>query len=116
MGEPKEVWDERVQLLLPYQVNREAMEKTGNPRTKFMHCLPAFHDENTAVGAEIMERTGIKGGLEVSDEVFESPAEHRLRPGREPAPHDQGRSRRDARLSGDRALAPRVVGYVRVTA
>ena len=72
MGEPKDVWDERVRLLRPYQVNRAAMDKTGNPRTKFMHCLPAYHDENTAVGKEIMEHNGIEGGLEVTDEVFES--------------------------------------------
>jgi ornithine carbamoyltransferase len=72
MGESKEVWDERVRLLLPYQVNRETMALTGNPRTKFMHCLPAFHDKQTAVGREIMEHTGLDDGLEVTDEVFES--------------------------------------------
>jgi ornithine carbamoyltransferase len=74
MGEPKDVWHERVRLLGPYQVNRAAMEKTGNPRAKFMHCLPAFHDTNTAVGAEIIEETGMKDGLEVTNEVFESPS------------------------------------------
>jgi ornithine carbamoyltransferase len=72
MGEPKEVWEERVRLLAPYQVNRAAMEKTGNPRAKFMHCLPAFHDKNTVVGREVMEHTGFGDGLEVTDEVFES--------------------------------------------
>ena len=72
MGEPKEVWHDRVRLLRPYQVNRAAMEKTGNGRAKFMHCLPAYHDRNTAVGREIMDETGIDGGLEVTDEVFES--------------------------------------------
>jgi ornithine carbamoyltransferase len=73
MGEAKEVWDERVRLLQPYQVNRAAMERTGDPRARFLHCLPAFHDLNTTVGREIMERTGLEGGLEVTDEVFESP-------------------------------------------
>lgn len=74
LGEPKGVWDERVRLLAPYQVDREALERTGNPRVKFMHCLPAFHDENTTIGREIMERTGMHDGLEVTDEVFQSPA------------------------------------------
>ncbi|HWV84854.1 MAG TPA: ornithine carbamoyltransferase [Capillimicrobium sp.] len=74
MGEPKEVWDERVKLLAPYQVNRAAMERTGNRRARFLHCLPAFHDANTKVGAEIMEHTGMRDGLEVTHEVFESPA------------------------------------------
>jgi ornithine carbamoyltransferase len=74
MGEAKEVWDERVRLLTPYQVNRALLEKTGNPKAKFMHCLPAFHDPNTIVGREIMEQTGMSSGLEVTGEVFESPA------------------------------------------
>jgi ornithine carbamoyltransferase len=73
MGEPKDVWRERVSQLSPYQVNRAAMDKTGNPHAKFMHCLPAFHDKNTAVGGEIIEETGMDDGLEVTDEVFESP-------------------------------------------
>ncbi len=73
MGEPKEVWQERVRLLRPYQVNRAAMEKTGNPRAKFMHCLPAYHDKNTTVGGEVMAETGMEDGLEVTNEVFESP-------------------------------------------
>jgi ornithine carbamoyltransferase len=72
MGEPKDVWHERVSLLSPYQVNRAALEKTGNPRAKFMHCLPAFHDKNTAVGREIIEETGMDDGVEVTNEVFES--------------------------------------------
>lgn len=74
MGEPKEVWDERVRLLSPYQVNGALLKLTGNRRVKFMHCLPAFHDHNTAVGAEIMDHTGMPDGLEVTDEVFESDA------------------------------------------
>jgi ornithine carbamoyltransferase len=74
MGEPKEVWTQRVQDLLPYQVNAAAMAATGNPRARFMHCLPAFHDTRTAVGAQVAELTGATGGLEVTDEVFRSPA------------------------------------------
>jgi len=74
MGEAKSVWDERVRLLKPYQVNGEKLRQSGNPKTKFMHCLPAFHNTNTVVGREMMEHTGMPGGLEVTDEVFESPA------------------------------------------
>jgi len=74
MGEPKDVWTERVALLRPYQVNAGLMAATGNPKVKFMHCLPAFHDPNTTVGREIMEHTGMTTGLEVTGEVFESPA------------------------------------------
>jgi len=73
MGEAKEVWEQRVDLLRPYQVNRAALELTGNPRVKFLHCLPAFHDKNTVVGRQIMEHTGLDDGLEVTHEVFESP-------------------------------------------
>ncbi len=72
MGEPKEVWDERIKLLLPYQVNAEAIRKTGNPNVKFMHCLPAFHNRETKVGEDIYQKTGLNG-LEVTEEVFESP-------------------------------------------
>ena len=61
-------------LLADYQVNTDLMAKTGNPRAKFMHCLPAFHDPNTTVGREIMEATGMTEGIEVTGEVFESPA------------------------------------------
>ncbi len=74
MGEPKDVWAERAKLLEPYQVNAALLERTGNAKVKFMHCLPAFHDANTTVGAEIAEATGMTGGLEVTDEVFRSPA------------------------------------------
>jgi ornithine carbamoyltransferase len=74
MGEPKDVWTERVKVLSPYQVNAALLAKSGNPAVKFMHCLPAFHDTNTVVGREIMEHTGMTGGLEVTDEVFRSPA------------------------------------------
>jgi ornithine carbamoyltransferase len=74
MGEPKEVWAERARLLAPFQVNAALMAATGNPATKFMHCLPAFHDSNTTVGREMAEATGLSDGLEVTDEVFRSPA------------------------------------------
>src|SRR3954452_14573858 len=74
MGESKDVWEERVKLLTPYQVNSSLLRSTGNPRTKFMHCLPAFHDPNTTVGKEMMEHTGMPSGLEVTGEVFESGA------------------------------------------
>jgi ornithine carbamoyltransferase len=74
MGESHDVWTERVKLLRPYQVNADLMKSAGNPRVKFMHCLPAFHDPNTTVGREMMEHTGMTSGLEVTGEVFESPA------------------------------------------
>ncbi len=74
MGEAKDVWSERVRLLSPYQVNTALLEKAGNQRVKFMHCLPAFHDPNTTVGREIMDHTGMDDGLEVTGEVFDSPA------------------------------------------
>jgi ornithine carbamoyltransferase len=73
MGEPDEVWAERIELLKPYQVNAETMAKTGNPDVKFMHCLPAFHNTETQVGKEIFEKFGMDS-LEVTEEVFESPA------------------------------------------
>jgi ornithine carbamoyltransferase len=74
MGEPKDVWAGRVKVLKPYQVNTALMAASGNPKVKFMHCLPAFHDPNTTVGREIMEHTGMTGGLEVTGEVFNSGA------------------------------------------
>jgi len=73
MGEPKEKWAERIKLLMPYQVNAALMAKTGNPRARFMHCLPAFHNTETVVGKEIQETYGIDA-MEVTEEVFESPA------------------------------------------
>jgi len=72
MGEPKEVWKERINLLLHYQVNMDLMKASGNPQVKFMHCLPAFHDSETTVGKQIAETYGISNGLEVTNEVFES--------------------------------------------
>jgi ornithine carbamoyltransferase len=74
MGEPKEVWKERIGLLMPYQVNAELMKASGNRQVKFMHCLPAFHDTSTTVGKQIAETYGITNGLEVTDDVFESEA------------------------------------------
>ncbi|MEU7157907.1 ornithine carbamoyltransferase [Streptomyces chrestomyceticus] len=71
MGEPKEVWDERIALLGGYAVTMDVLRATGNPDVKFLHCLPAFHDLGTAVGQEIFERHGLTS-LEVTDEVFES--------------------------------------------
>ncbi|MFC1085416.1 ornithine carbamoyltransferase [Pasteurella multocida] len=73
MGEPEEAWEQRINLMKPYQVNKALLEKTGNSKVKFMHCLPAFHDENTTVGKEMAQKYGMNG-LEVTDEVFESDA------------------------------------------
>jgi ornithine carbamoyltransferase len=73
MGESPDLWGERIELMLPYQVNRRAMELTGNPQVKFMHCLPAFHNTETKIGKEIHEKFGIEA-MEVTDEVFESRA------------------------------------------
>ena len=73
MGEPKEVWAERIEQLRPYQVNASTMAATGNDHALFMHCLPAFHDRQTTVGEEIYAEFGLEG-LEVTDEVFSSPA------------------------------------------
>lgn len=71
MGEPKEVWAERIALLKPYQVSMETVRATGNPAVKFLHCLPAFHDLGTVIGRQMYETTGMTE-LEVTDEVFES--------------------------------------------
>ncbi|GBC62740.1 ornithine carbamoyltransferase [Desulfonema ishimotonii] len=73
MGEPEAVWEERIQLLRPYQINAATMEMTGNPGVKFMHCLPAFHNRETVVGEAIGKKFGLDG-IEVTEEVFESPA------------------------------------------
>lgn len=73
MGEPDEVWAERIKLLLPYQVNHRVMELTGNPRIKFLHCLPAFHNRKTKTGEEIFRKFGLDA-MEVTEEVFESDA------------------------------------------
>ncbi len=71
MGEPKEAWAERIRVMTPYQVNMKVIKQTGNPEVKFLHCLPAFHDEHTTMGKEIAATYGMKG-LEVTDDVFES--------------------------------------------
>ena len=74
MGEPLEAWGERIKLLLPYQVTPELMMRTGNPKVKFMHCLPAFHNSETKVGRQIAEKyPELANGIEVTEEVFESP-------------------------------------------
>lgn len=72
MGEPNEVWQERIELLKPYQINQETMEKTGNPGVKFMHCLPAFHNTETEIGTRVLDEFGLEA-MEVTDDVFESP-------------------------------------------
>ena len=74
MGEPAEVWAERVALLTPYRVDSAVMDLTGRADARFMHCLPAFHDEETTVGRTVAQEFGLGGGVEVTDEVFESPA------------------------------------------
>jgi ornithine carbamoyltransferase len=71
MGEPAEIWEKRIKLLKPYQVNMEAMKKTGNPKVKFLHCLPAFHNRETTIGEDIFKKYGLDG-MEVTEDVFES--------------------------------------------
>ncbi len=73
MGEAPEVWEQRINLLKPYQVNKAMMDKTGNKNAIFMHCLPSFHNADTKIGKEIEEKFGLPE-MEVTDEVFESPA------------------------------------------
>ncbi|WP_426346993.1 ornithine carbamoyltransferase [Cronobacter universalis] len=72
MGEAKEKWAERIALLRSYQVNSQMLALTGNPNVKFLHCLPAFHDDQTTLGKQMAQEYGLKGGMEVTDEVFES--------------------------------------------
>ncbi|WP_291970996.1 ornithine carbamoyltransferase [Candidatus Symbiopectobacterium sp.] len=72
MGEAKEVWQERIALLKPYRVNMAMLAATGNPQVKFLHCLPAFHDDQTTIGKQMAQQYGLHGGMEVTDEVFES--------------------------------------------
>ncbi len=71
MGEPAEVWEERIQLLKPYQINQKVIKLTGNPDVKFLHCLPAFHNRKTKIGEEIYQKYELDG-MEVTEEVFES--------------------------------------------
>jgi ornithine carbamoyltransferase len=73
MGEPDSVWVERIKLLKPYQINKEVVKKTGNPKVKFLHCLPSYHNRETKIGEEIFQKYGLDG-LEVTEDVFESPA------------------------------------------
>jgi ornithine carbamoyltransferase len=73
MGEPSSAWDARIKEVLPYQVNASLLAATGNPDAKFMHCLPALHNTETELGRHIFEKWGLSA-LEVTDEVFESPA------------------------------------------
>jgi len=73
MGEPAGEWDQRIDLLLPYQVNQDLMAATGNPAVKFMHCLPALHNRDTEIGQQLYDKRGLEA-LEVTEEVFESPA------------------------------------------
>ena len=73
MGEPEEAFKERIKLMMPYQINAEIMKKTGNPDVKFLHCLPAFHNRDTVIGEEIYQKYGVEA-MEVTDDVFESPA------------------------------------------
>ncbi|MAZ93537.1 MAG: ornithine carbamoyltransferase [Bacteroidales bacterium] len=73
MGEADEVWKDRIAMMIPYQVNSEMMTMTGNAKTKFLHCLPAFHNRETKVGEEVYRKFGVEN-MEVTDEVFESPA------------------------------------------
>jgi len=72
MGEAKSVWEERIALLRPYQVNSAMLALTGNPQVKFLHCLPAFHDDQTTLGRQMAEQYGLHDGMEVSNEMFES--------------------------------------------
>ena len=71
MGEPAEVWKERIDLLMPYQVNARLMQRTGNPACKFMHCLPSYHNLETQAGREVYKQFGLDG-IEVTEDVFES--------------------------------------------
>jgi ornithine carbamoyltransferase len=73
MGEPEDVWKKRIELLKPYQVNKNTMELTNNPQVKFMHCLPAFHNRETSIGEDIYQKFGLEA-MEVTEEVFESDA------------------------------------------
>ena len=73
MGEPEEAFKERIKLMMPYQINAEIVKKTGNPDVKFLHCLPAFHNRDTVIGEEIYQKYGVEA-MEVTDDVFESPA------------------------------------------
>jgi ornithine carbamoyltransferase len=72
MGEPDSVWEDRINLLRPYQINSDVIKATGNNNVKFLHCLPAFHNRETTVGEEIFQKFGLEA-MEVTEDVFESP-------------------------------------------
>jgi len=74
MGESKEVWDDRIRLLKPYQLNQSLLARTGNPSVEVMHCLPSFHDQQTTLGAQIADQCGMPDGIEITDDVFRSSA------------------------------------------
>lgn len=96
MGEAKEKWAERIALLRDYQVNSAMLALTGNPQVKFLHCLPAFHDDQTTLGKQMAADYGLHGGMEVTDEVFESAARRGLRRGGKPDAHHQSGDGGDA--------------------
>ena len=99
MGEPKEVWAERASLLRAYQVNDQMLAATNNPKVKFMHCLPAFHDTETVVGKDIADATGMPKRARGDRRRLSLTGQHRLRPGREPPAHDQSGPRRHPGMS-----------------
>jgi ornithine carbamoyltransferase len=96
MGEPNAQWDDRIDMLLPYQVNAQMLAATGNPAVKFMHCLPTLRNRETGIGQEIYSRRG-PDALEVTEEVFESPAPIVFDHAEKPAAHHQGPDGRDRR-------------------
>ena len=74
MGEAASLWEERIAALRPYQINAECLRRTGNPNVKFLHCLPAFHTSQTKIGRDVAGKFGLENGMEVTEDVFESPA------------------------------------------
>ncbi len=99
MGEPKEVWAERIELLTPYRVTTELLERTENPDVKFMHCLPSYHDLDTTVSQQILAGHRTSGGVRGDRGGVRVAGVAGVRPGREPAAHDQGDPGGDAGLS-----------------
>ncbi|STV70777.1 ornithine carbamoyltransferase [Klebsiella pneumoniae] len=96
MGEAKEKWAERIALLRDYQVNSAMLALTGNPQVKFLHCLPAFHDDQTTLGKQMAADYGLHGGMEVTDEVFESAASVVFDQAEKPDAHHQSGDGGDA--------------------
>ena len=111
MGEPASVWQERIELLMPYQVNSHVIQLTGNAKVKFLHCLPAYHNRETRTGEEIFQKFGIES-MEVTDEVFESKGVDRLRPGREQNAYHQSNNGRNI---GTRLNAPLRSGEISIS-